>query len=236
MKNSIRISFAIVFLILGIVVTIQYKSTEKNKKISDIQGKSVQEVQALLLREKEYSEKLSVQISEDQKKIQDYEKNVNVADIIKKDLDKARVLAGLTDVVGKGIVINIDDTKSTNTLQGIVPNSEGYFLRDENLLELLNELRAAGAEAISINDERIIATTEVRKAGIYFRINNKNTNSPFVVKVIGDPSALEGSLKIRNGIIEYLMLNKVEVTIQKSDSVSIPKYNGIININDLSKL
>lgn len=236
MKNKTRISFAIVFLILGIVVTVQYKSTKYNKNILAVEGKSVQEIQAQLLREKENSEALSNQISEYQKKIDSYEKNVNVAGILKEDIDKARLLAGLTDVKGKGVIININDSKTTNALKGIVPNAQGYYVSDENLLELLNDLRAAGAEAISINDERIISTTEVRKAGNYIRINNKNTNSPFVVKAIGEPNILDNSLEIRNGIIEYLRLNKVDVSIEKNDNVSIPKYNGIISTNYLNKL
>lgn len=236
MKNKFSISFLIVFLILGIAITMQYKSTEKNKNVLALQGKSVQELQAQLLKEKEYSENLSKEIAVNQKKIEDYEQNVNVADIIKKDLENARILAGLSDVTGKGVVITIDDTNSVSTLQGIVPTTDGYFVSDANLLELLNDLRAAGAEAISINEERIISTSEVRKAGSYIRINNKNTNRPFIIKAIGDPAVIEGSLKIRDGIVEYLMLNKVDVNIKQEENIIIKKYNGIQKYNYLTKI
>lgn len=235
MKNrSMQISFAIIFLIIGIVSAVQFKSTQKNNSILTEKAKSIQEVQAQLLRQKEYTESLLNQIEEYQKKINSYEKNVNVEDIMKKDLEKARMLAGMSDVVGKGIIITIDDTKVPSEIKGLPP-MDRYIVTDANLLELLNELRAAGAEAMSINEERILATTEVRKAGLYIRINNRNYNSPFVIKAIGDPNVMEGALKIRDGIIEYLTVNKVDVKIERSDNVFIPKFKGVINSNYLNK-
>lgn len=227
MNNRNRLAFALVFLLFGILVTVQIKSTKYNSQLQGAQGQRVQDVQAQLLREKEYSESLNNRIAEYEKQIG----SMDVSDIVKKDLDRAKVLAGLTDVKGKGIIVTIDDTKSSSALKGISPNADNYIVRGLDILDLLNELRAAGAEAVSINDERIVSTSEVRNAGQYVRVNNKNMNRPYTIKAIGDPNTLEGSLKIREGIVETLTLSKVDVSIQRSDEVSIPKYNGIISTN-----
>lgn len=236
MKKNAHLSFAIIFLILGIVVSMQYKSTQKNKVVLEQEGKTVQEVQAQLLRQKEYSEELSSNIREYQEKIEKYENNIDVEETIKADLEEARIIAGLIDVKGKGIIITVDDTKVSNNLKGIVPNSDGFVVSDNNLLEIINELRAAGAQAISINEERVTATTEIRKSGSFIRINNKNYNRPFVIKAIGEPSVLEGSLRIMEGIIEYLTINNVDVSIKRDDNVVVPKYGGIINHQYLNKI
>ena len=234
MKKGVQASFAIILLILGIAISLQYKSTQKNNIIQQEKSKDIQTVQAELIRQKNYSENLLNQIGQYEEKINNYEKNINVEDTLMKDLETSRVLAGIENVKGKGIVVDIDDTKTNNELLGIV-TEEGYTVTDINLLELINELRAAGAQAISINDERIIATTEIRRAGMYIRINNKNYNSPFQIKAIGEPSILEGALKIREGIIEYLVINGVETKIEQKSEVSIPKFKGNINTDYLNK-
>lgn len=236
MKKNVQISFAVIFLVLGIVISVQYKSMQKNKSLIQAEAKSVQDVQAQLLRQKEYSDSLSKQISEYQKKIENYEKNIDVEDMVKKDLEQARVLAGLADVKGKGVIITIDDTNVSNNIKGIVPDSNGYYVSYLDLLDVLNDLKAAGAEAISLNDERIISTSEVRSAGDFIRINNKKYNRPFTIKVIGDPSTLESSMRIREGTIYRLMLQNIDVTIKQDDNILIPKYNGIINFNYLNKV
>ena len=66
-----------------------------------------------------------------------------------------------------------------------------YIIHDEDLLRVLNELCAAGAEAISINDQRIVATTEVRCAGPTVSVNNVRSAPPYVIKAIGNPKKFD---------------------------------------------
>ena len=97
------------------------------------------------------------------------------------------------------------------------------------LLELLNELNAAGAEAVSINGQRIISTTEIRQiGGIHININTVSFAPPFIFKAIGDPKTLEAALRLREGIAERLENSGVAVTITQEQLIRIPKYNGVI--------
>ena len=75
--------------------------------------------------------------------------------------------------------------------------SKAYNVEDYDLLKLVNELFAAGAEAISINDIRLTGYSGIRTAAnIYIYINNEriSAQSQIVVKAIGNKSVLELSL------------------------------------------
>ena len=96
-------------------------------------------------------------------------------DAMYKDLERARNLAGLTDLEGSGVIITVNLISFQEYGQsGIIRN-----VYHEDLLMLVNELNAAGAEALAINDERIIATTEIRDAGDYIVINTNRYSAPF---------------------------------------------------------
>jgi uncharacterized protein YlxW (UPF0749 family) len=97
------------------------------------------------------------------------------------------------------------------------------------LLEVVNELNAAGAEAISINGQRFISTTEIRETGgVHININTVSYAPPFEFKAIGDPKTLEAALRLREGIVERLEANGVVVTITQEQLVKIERYNGVI--------
>ncbi|MEG0496080.1 MAG: DUF881 domain-containing protein, partial [Eubacterium sp.] len=104
-----------------------------------------------------------------------------------------------------------------------------YNKGSDLLLALVNELNAAGAEAISINGERIINTSEIRQAGSYININRNKYSAPFEVKVIGKSQDLSAAIKMRAGVVDIMQSNKFKVNITQQNSVVIAAYNGVIN-------
>ena len=96
-------------------------------------------------------------------------------------------LAGLTSVEGGGVQVTLSDSTQTNNL---TENANAYVIHDLDILQVINELRDAGAEAISLNGERVVSTSEVRYAGSTVSINNNRYAAPFVIKAIGDPTNL----------------------------------------------
>ena len=93
----------------------------------------------------------------------------------------------------------------------------------------LNELRAAGAEALSLNDERILATSEIRCAGPTVSVNNTKKAAPFVIRAIGDPETLENALKMPNGAVDQMKVYGINITIKRENNLTIGKYTGVIN-------
>lgn len=168
-------------------------------------------------------------------KIEEYQnassKTSSTVALVKKELDNANILAGLIDLKGEGIKITLDDTKAINQ---IAIDAGGYdpsvfIIHDSDLLMIINELTAAGAEAISINDQRISSRTEVRCIGPVISINGARYSAPFVITAIGDADILEGSMKLRGGILNSLEQVDIDISIEKLQEVTIPKYDKAIS-------
>ena len=111
-----------------------------------------------------------------------------------KQINKA---LGLTDVTGEGVVVTVYDNK--NGLGGAAD-----LIHDGDLREVVNELKNAGAEAISINDERIVSSTAITCVGTVIQVNKEKVSSPFVIKAIGNQTALWGGITRPGGYLERL--------------------------------
>lgn len=144
---------------------------------------------------------------------------------LNKKLNKANIAAGFTSVIGPGVVIYLDD--NPNPLM-IGDNPEEYLIHDSNILSVINQLKESGAEAISINDQRIIATSEIRCAGPTILVNLNRISPPFEIKAIGNSETLESSMRSKNGELYLLELRGMKVRIQKSNNIEIQAFNGFL--------
>ena len=213
MKMGKVLTLTLVCLVMGIVVAWQFGSVKANTQVASFEKKKVSELVEDILAERGNNEKLQARIDALQKELEafDSEERVdqNAIDQMRKDLKAARVVAGLETVKGSGLSIELD--------------AEGdRVIEDRHMLELINELRASDVQAMSINDERIVATSEIRKAGRYLMVNGRQLVTPYTVKAIGDPKKMENSLRLLGGILEKFSLYEFKVTLTPSDSIIIP--------------
>ena len=225
MKNiKYQIAVAVVCMVLGVMVSVQFRTVKQG--VGPVSEYRARELAAQLKKVREENVKLQNVKNDYESKIKEFEDTASqgsiYAKILKEELDQARILAGIEDVEGPGITVVVDDLKFSEKVN--------YPLISYSmLLELLNELNAAGAEAVSINDQRIISTTEIRQiGGIHININTVSFAPPFVFKAIGDPKTLEAALRLREGIVEKLENSGVAVTITQEQLIKIHKYNGVI--------
>ena len=136
-------------------------------------------------------------------------------------------LGGIINVEGKGITVTLSDSNA-ETAAG--KSASSYIIHDSDLRTIVNELRSADAEAISINGERLIASSEIRCVGPTIIINGNKYVPPFNIKAIGDPDMLEAALKLKGGIIDQLKsLYGFDIVISKSANLKIEKYSGIVS-------
>lgn len=148
---------------------------------------------------------------------------------LKSELDQYKVLTGLTPMEGPGVTLTLKDStlrSATNNPEEI----ESLILHDYDLQRVVNELRAAGAEAIDINGQRLVERTAIRCVGPVTQVNNYPTNPPYVITAIGDPQALFGALNISGGILDWLKQLGFPVTVEKKDHVRVPAYNGPVEL------
>ncbi len=208
-----KIMLFLVCVVLGVMLSAQFRSTETaNRSITQQRAEDLAE--RLKATEKE-----NAALKE---QIQETEKNQGFK-VTKQALEQLKATAGLTAMEGQGIVITVDDGKSINK-PGLNPNL--YIIHDDDLLRIINELRAAGAEALALNKERIIDVSEVRCAGPTVSVNNTRFSPPYEIRAIGDSKTLESALRLRGGVVETLKQWGITVEVEKKKSVYIPAYKG----------
>lgn len=175
---------------------------------------------------------LANSISEAKLKLQGYEEGVskpgNVIEIMEEELELARDNADYAKLEGPGIVISMNDSLSE---VGEYENPDSYLIHDGDILAIINELRGAGAEAISINDERVTASSNIRCGGPTINIDGKRHAVPFVIKAIGDPQKLEASVLAPSSYIVLMEYYDIRVIIQKVDKLTINAYDVKYKLN-----
>lgn len=133
---------------------------------------------------------------------------------IEEQISSKEVLLGTTDVHGEGIIININDGND--------------LIHQEDIVILLDELKNAGAEAISVNEQRIVSNTYVYCDGSVILIDGVKIGNPFVIKAIGDSQTIYGAITRNKGYVATLTKDGIQVDVQKSENVEISKTNKTI--------
>lgn len=138
------------------------------------------------------------------------------------ELNRYKAFSGMTKVSGTGVMITIDNPPKDLNL-GLDKNiAFDYKL----MLDLINELNSAGAEAISINEQRMVNNTEVRLAGNQVNVNTIPISPPFVIKAIGNSGTLDSAINIRFGIVQNIQLEGYYIEVKRVETLEIPAFNG----------
>ena len=141
------------------------------------------------------------------------------------EIQQGNKMIGLTEVTGPGVIVTLSDSKTDSSL---ALNASDLIVHDADVLSVINELKNAGAEAISINDQRLVPTTGIICGGNIIDINKEKVGAPFVIKAIGLPEQLSG-LNRPGGYLNSLKEKySIGVEFEKSNNITIPKYTGVL--------
>lgn len=124
---------------------------------------------------------------------------------------------------GPGVEMSISDSAKP-LAKGENPNIA--IVHNEDLLRIVNELRAAGAEALAVNDQRLVETSEITCAGPTILVNKSRLVPPFIIRALGDPETMTTALQLRGGVVEYLQFYGIQVNITKKPDLLVPTYHG----------
>ena len=225
-SKAAKASFMVVCLILGIMIATQFKATANYQQgYSDPRLEDVITELSSATAERDALAKEVVVLRE---RLTTFESNDAAVEQLQAELAKVNIISGLVPVQGQGIIITIND--NPNALQnGENPNNG--LVHDKDLQEVVNELKASGAEAISINNERITPLTGIRCAGPTIHVNWNKVVPPYVIKAIGNPEVLDGGMLLRGGILYNLKTNYgLDVKMEKAENLEIPAYKGSLQI------
>ena len=228
-KDQIIMSIIIglVCIVLICIVSIQFKTIEETD-ITAIENMKEDELRTTLSEWKTKYEETYEKYEETITTIDEYNRKIEsseeASELLDKELEKSNLIAGNTDVYGEGIVVTLID-------------NDEQAIKAEDLLELVNELRYAGAEAISINDVRIINTTDIVEVGnSLVMVGGQRLSSPYVVKAIGNQAYLSSKKKKKNsGFIDKYNNRGKTVTLVANKKVEILKNNGKTDIKYINK-
>ncbi|MBR0491656.1 MAG: DUF881 domain-containing protein [Clostridia bacterium] len=227
-KVTMIFTIAIACFALTLVMFMQFKIVNETD-ITSIETMREEELRTELANWKQKYEETVQQYDATQKKIDEYktkkENNVETAVLVHDELEQSNILLGKTDLMGEGIEITIKETQE----------DEYSRVKDSDLITIVNALKYAGAEAISINEERIINMSDIVDIGSSFiKINGQRILAPYVIKAIGNKAYLESSLLGNGGAAEQIKKMGHEVQITQNNNVLIKKYNGDINYKYIS--
>lgn len=222
-QKIMTITIGLVCFILAYVMCMQFKVVEETN-ITEIEHLTETELREKQAAWKTRYEETNEKLMEVNNNLQEYKdkrvSNQEATELLNKELLQAQIIAGETDVIGNGIIVTLKD-------------SEDIKIKAENLVQLVNELRLAGAEAICINDMRITNMTDIVNIYVddgthFILVNKKRVVSPYVIKAIGDQKYLESALTTKTvGFVEQFSDN---ATLERQNNIKINKYQGEIKL------
>jgi len=221
-KLTMTITIGLMCLILSTVIFVQFKTINQTD-ITSLENMREDELRTEISNFKQKVTETEEQLKETNLKIKEYEETINTdkqaSEVLAKELEQQNNILGKNAVTGSGIVITLTDTRA----QKITP---------EDLRELLNQLKTDGAEAISINGQRIVYDSYVVDlGGTFISVNGERQVSPYIVKAIGNPTYLESGLsKKQYGYIDTKLEQGKDVVLERQDNILINAYTGNLNM------
>lgn len=164
-----------------------------------------------------------------------YKKDDKILDDMKAQISDYEMFIGLNKVEGSGIVLTIKDGKA-NALEESPDEINNKLLHYYDMELILNELRLAGAEAISVNNHRIVPWTGVVCSWAFMGFEDGGMEyAPFNIYVIGDPEKLKAALLEDGSHIKELMFRKLYVKIEKIEKITMPPTTASANVKYMSR-
>lgn len=216
-------------LVLGFMIAMASVTTVANRqsRLQFLNGDQQERIQSGPLDiQMEYS-KLSSEVTKLQAENTKLENAVgsqtDSAKVLNQNLQDAKVFAGLTDLEGPGIVITLRD----NPKQPVPGFESNDTIHDIDVVKVVNELWSSGADAISVNNRRIGASTSIRCVGPVIHVDAVPIASPVVIRAIGDADTLMGGLNLPLGVLsEIRQTNPSMVQMEKASMLRLPAYSG----------
>ncbi len=223
-KITMTITIAISCFALVLVMFMQFKIVNQTD-ITAIENMRETELRTELANWKAKYEETQTKYQETVAKIEEYKQtkqsNEQTEKLVNSELEQLNMTLGKTDVEGEGIEIVLRENAE----------EEISKINADDLLVIINELKLAGSEAISINEERIINMSDIVTINnTFIKVNGQRILAPYVIKAIGNQTYLESALLGNGGYVDELKKLGHDISIEKTNKVKIPKYKDEIKI------
>lgn len=163
-------------------------------------------------------------------KLENYKSNQNnkndVLLQLSSEIENNEVILGKADVEGEGITISLSD--ASDEMQSEVVDPNDYWARtvhDTDIVNVINELKVAGAEVISLNGNRITDWSSILCWGVFIELDGVKIPGPYEIKAIGNKEKLYSYMVGEGGYLSFLKIRGIRINIMKQDNISILASN-----------
>lgn len=228
MKNNIKISIILggmcFLLTIGIFIQIKTVNNSGTKVAKTITENELRD--SVLMMKEKYDKQYKI-LENKEKELSTLISNAASNDSTTSELsEKLEVLnakSGLTALQGEGLKITLRDGTPSSTV-----TTKESVIHDNDLSLIVNDLCNAGAEAISINGQRIISTTGITCIGNVIKINNEKVGTPFEICAIGSAKRLKGAVEMNGRCLSEMKEKGIKIEVEEQESIIIPKYMGVL--------
>lgn len=227
--NGKHVILASVLLVLGFLVSYSYQHTsgQKMNKVGIEQWQKEYELREVLIEQEERTKELQQELFDKQQKLREIEAQLAQQEMtffnLVEDVEKLRMFSGAIKVKGQGVEITLADASYVRSEE----NANNYIVHDGHIHKVVNELLASGAKAIAINGQRLLHDSFIACIGPVISVDGNEYNAPFVISAIGDLEVLNSALNLPQGVKEQLLLDNIEVKIEKKNEIILEPYLGL---------
>jgi len=230
-KNSnlkyvlIRFFFILLGVSMGLVIMAQFRTVPDIITNPETPVLSLKETRHILYQEQEDLQAEIQNLNEQNEALSNDIKKSNVSTESLKELEKEKALAGQTKVSGDGVIITLDDSPLDRA-------NEESIVHAADIRDVINYLWASEAEAISINDQRVVFTTSIDCVVNTILVNNTKISNPFIIKAIGNIDKIKTIMNSQMNLsdIKNRAKNGLIFEFSYKKNITIEPYLGYFNV------
>ena len=234
-KKIISLILGLMCVLLSYGIAAQIKTINGTGSIMSTNAKE-NELRDSVLKSKEKYDNLYQKLEEAENQLEveranSTQNNTELTDLENEIKDGNKIL-GLSEVTGNGLIITINDNQDIS-LNSWFADPNLLVVHDADLISVVNELKNAGAEAISINEQRLVTTSAIECDGNIIKVNGEKIGAPFTIKAIGLPEVLINVDRFGGYLDNLRETRYLKASIEKATdkkTITIPKYTGILKI------
>lgn len=225
-RFSKSIVFSLVFLVLGFIMAYSFSLSQAEKNKSGYTGgaffEQEERFRGQLIEQQERNKALRAELAEKQAAVQIYEQSFSdgparfseYAD----EAESLRRYVGTLPVEGNGLAVTLQDGE----YDGNSENPNDYIVHESHVFQVINELYISGAQAISVNGQRIDGNSYIVCTGPVISVDGVQYPAPFTIEAIGKSDVLESSMKLSGGVMDQLLNDNIIVTLDMGQKISMP--------------
>jgi uncharacterized protein YlxW (UPF0749 family) len=229
-----RLTHSLVLLLpavlFGLLVSVQWRTQSERNELTVRYNAPLLDAAKTLQNEQNT---LKIQLAELRAELDQIQTSAaaqgGAANDIQARISQLKLVAGLTERVGDGVIITLDDARSASAAKDI----EKSICHNTDLTDIVNQAWRGGAQAIAVNDERIVGSSSIYCVGSTIMVNGTLMSPPFSVVVIGPQNELlatyDDPTQLRD-IKQRRDVYGLGFRVSRASSLHVPPYRGALNV------